>query len=161
MITYQQLSRVVHEYEEAKERYWEDLAELALELTNTLEDSLQLEHRECSINGQTAKYVEVGEMVNGHFQSKNLFHIRGQDDLRLVFTIKLAVALAPKAFPVFEYCPQVSIKKSSGLAEVVILGLGDGGRFTVEIQDGDGKFDVIVEAIKQRLVDLLSVDVFK
>ncbi|MDE1715729.1 hypothetical protein PWG14_25005 [Chromobacterium amazonense] len=161
MITYQQLSRAVHEYEVAKERYWDDLAELALELTDRLEDSLQLEHKECSINGQTAKYVEVGEVVNGQFQSKNLFQLRRQEDLRLVFTIKLAVSLAPNTFPDLLCCQQVSIKKSAGLAEIVILGFSKESRFTVEIQDGDGKFDVIVEAIKQRLVDQFSVAVFK
>ncbi|TDR82191.1 hypothetical protein [Paludibacterium purpuratum] len=158
MITYDMLMQQYKTFDKARDMYWDRLAKAAIQLANELEESLHLTAKFYAEDGKSYRYVDIGEVVDGKFVPKNP-HLLNADDLSLSFAIKVALEVAPNAFPKLFFSQQVLIKDTGGRLQVTLVGNSEHILF-VTGADATGKFSEVAEQIKQNIVDLLDPAAF-
>lgn len=160
MLKYSDLTKQFNEYSEAKSRYWDRMQKSAYQLLKDLEDSLDLASATWADHeGAVKRYVDIGSTESGEFKRVHPMVFQG-DDLQYSFALRITLEESANALPKSSYIQHIRLKGSQSGISVSIQG-ADEIVMSAPREIADGQFSATVEAIKSRLLSVLSVREFE
>lgn len=159
-VKYSDLTARYEEFSNAKNTYWNDLAEQARDLFSAFETSLDLPAQTWEDpEGEVHRYAELGTVENGEFKAGHPFLFKGAANLELPFAIKLTLERGPNIYPKASVSVGIVLRRAGDQLNVVIKGNQDIGR-VVPLASIEGRFAEVCQDIKAQIVATFNPRIF-
>lgn len=159
MLKYSDITQRFIEFRREQDEYWEHLRKAAYQLLRDLEISLELPSQTWTDeSGKLFHYVDIGSTESGDFKRVHPMEFQGKD-LRYNFAIRFSLEESPENLSKAFYIQHVTLFANNEVIAVTLPG-ADGDTVLNTSKDVvDGQFSNVVEVIKKRLMDVLTMKV--
>ncbi|MHC8299624.1 hypothetical protein [Pseudomonas sp. ZS1P83] len=159
MLKYSDLTSRFIAYRREQERYWDHLQQSAYQLLRDMDFSLDLPSKTWTDqNGKVIHYVDIGSTNSGEFKRVHPMEFQS-DDLRYNFAIRITLEESPEELPKGFYIQHVTMFASDDVIAVTLAGVNGDIALNTSKTVADGQFSQVVEAIKQRLIEALTLKI--
>jgi hypothetical protein len=159
MLKYSEITERFIEFRREQDEYWEHLRKAAYQLLKDLEVSLELPS--LSWTDETGKlfyYVDIGSTESGEFKRGQTKELQGED-LRYNFAIRIALEESATDLSKAFYVQPVTLFTNNEVITVTLSCIDGDTVINTEKEVEDGQFSKVVEVIKQKLMDLMTLRV--
>jgi hypothetical protein len=159
MLKYSDITQRFIEFRREQDEYWEHLRKAAYQLLKDLQVSLELPSESWTDEtGKLVHYVDIGSIENGEFKRVHPMEFQGED-LRYSFAIRIALEESSRDVSKAFYFQRVTLFSNDEVIAVTLAGADHETVYNTSKDVVDGQFSNVVEAIKQNLMDVLTLKV--